>query len=320
MTPGQTPEATSRLRITAALLLLLVFALGCTSVGRMVVAPTPTPTPTNLPTLRPTSTITPTATITPTPTWTITPIPSATTTPLPSATFTASPTLVPVAEARIINPSVNVRSGPGVAFNRVGEARQGEVYGITGTNESGIWWKICCLEGNKQGWIRSDLAEITGPLDEIAVLDIATPTPRPTATATPIPPTPTPGLAFYKGIGPIHMKTHNDWLTLWVKVYSGNAGDGFPIPGWRMEIKRDGIVIAVTEPSADFFQYSAPPDKEFGNRVIYNLKKEVLNPGTGRWEVYLIDGGGVRRSPIVEFTTSETDPNREKYIGFLAAG
>ncbi len=299
-----------------ALVVFLALAVtGCTSVGKLIVAPTPTPTPTITPTLLPTSTVTPTPTVTPTATPTATVIPTATPTPIPP-TPTITPT--PAAQVRITSESANVRNGPGLVFPVIGSVSQGETYHVTGTNATGAWWRICCLGESKAGWVRSDLVEISGDLNQIPVITIPTPTPRPTATATPIPPTPTPGLAFYRGIGPIFMPTNNDWLTLWVKVYGG-TGEGYPVPGWRLQVKRNGSVVATSDPSLSYFQWSAPPDQEFGNRVQYNLKLEIFHPGEAEWEAYLIDPGGVRRSPIVTFTTSPVNPNREIYIGFLSA-
>lgn len=285
----------------------------------MVVAPTPTPTVTPLPTLRPTNTVTPTPTITPTSTFTPTPIPTVTPTPVPSATATATPSPVPVAHASVLNPSVNVRSGPAISFARVGEVHQGESYGIIGANPAGDWWQICCLNDNQSGWVRGDLLEIRGPLGDVPVVNPHTPTPRPAATFTPIPPTPTPPLLFYRGIGPIFMPTNNEWVTLWVKVYRGTSGDGEPMPGWRLQVKRNGAVAATSEPSANAFQYSAPPGQEYGNRQLYNIKLEVMNPDTATWEAYLIDAAGVRQSPPVTFTTQPGNQRREIYVGFLAA-
>lgn len=290
-------------------------SFGCTSVGRLVVAPTPTATPTALATLRATNTVTPTPTITPTPTWTPTSIPTVTPTPTITPTPTATPSPIPVASARVIAADAIVRSGPGLVFPKVGVVQQGQEFGVTGANGSGTWWQICCLEADKKGWVRVDLVEITGPLNEVAVITVPTPTPRPTATATPIPPTPTPGLLFYRARGPEFRPTNNELATIWVKVYGG-AGDGYPIPGWRLEIKRDGQVVGVSEPSRDFFEKNAPADFDYGDP--YNLKYEILHPGTASWEFYLIDSNGVRRSPIVEFTTQPSNPNREVWVAFLS--
>jgi len=280
------------------------------------VAPTPTAAPTTLATLRATNTVTPTATITPTPTWTPTIIPTVTPTPLPTATPTGTSTPIPVASARVITADSIVRSGPGLVFPKVGVVQPGQEYGIDGVNESGTWWRICCIDGDKKGWVRGDLLEITGPLNEVAVIAVPTPTPRPTATATPIPPTPTPGLLFYRGRGPEFRPTNNVIVTIWAKVYGG-TGEGYPIPGWRMEVKREGSVVAVSEPSNSFFEKNAPADFDYGD--LYNVKIEIPNPGVASWEFYIIDNDGVRRSPIAEFTTRPENPNREIWAAFLSA-
>ena len=293
----------------------MLASFGCTSVGRLVVAPTPTATPTVLATLRATNTVTPTSTITPTPTWTPTIIPTVTPTPLPTATFTSTPSPIPVASARVTTADTIVRSGPGLVFPKIGVVQQGQEFGVDGVNESGTWWQICCLEGSKKGWVRGDLIEISGPLNEVAVITVPTPTPRPTATATPIPPTPTPGLLFYRQKGPTFSPSDGDLVTIWVKVYGG-TGEGYPIPGWRIEVVRDGVVVDISEPSRSDFQKNAPADFDYGD--LYNIKHEILNPGTASWEFYLIDSDGVRRSPPAEFTTQPTNINRQVWVAFLS--
>ena len=110
--------------------------------------------------------------------------------------------------------------------------------------------------------------------------------------------------------------TNNVLVTIWAKVYSG-TGEGYPIPGWRMEVKREGNVVAVSEPSNSFFEKNAPADFDYGE--LYNVKLEIPNPGVASWEFYLIDDSGVRRSPIIEFTTRPENPNREIWVAFLSA-
>lgn len=221
-----------------------------------------------------------------------------------------------MASARVLTADTIVRSGPGLVFPQVAVVQPGQEFAIDGVNESGTWWQVCCVNDNQKGWVRGDLIEITGPLNEVAVFTVPTPTPRPTATATPIPPSPTPGLLFYRGRGPEFRPTNNVLVTIWAKVYAG-SGEGYPIPGWRMEVKREGNVVAVSDPSVSFFQKNAPADFDYGD--LYNAKIEISNPGKANWEFYLIDDNGVRRSPIVEFTTDPSNPNREIWVAFLSA-
>lgn len=305
--------------------LLLLFSLGCASVGRLVVAPTPTPFPTLLPTLLPTATLTPTPTLTPTST--LTPTPTSTLTPTSEATpfaletpweEEADPAMQ--TQARVIRPSVNVRAGPSTRFPRIGEALEGETFDVLSTNPEGDWWEICCLADDQTGWLRDDLVEILGPLDEIVISYIDTPTPvsAPAPEPTPTPaPTSTPPPLFYRGEGPIFMPTNNPWVTLWIKVYRESGIDDTPLPGWRLQVRRAGVAIATSDPSGNVFQYSAPPG--FGNRQLYNIKLELPDPGIADLAVYLIDSGGGIQSPIVEFTTQPGNQRREVFIGFQSA-
>lgn len=303
-------------RLLAVLLLLALASLGC-SVGRLIVAPTPTPTPTPPATLRPTDTVTPTPTITPTPTWTPTPTHTITPTSTETAIASATPTPLPPPEARIAVEEANIRSGPGPTFERIGQAQQGQVFSIVGVNSEGSWWQICCLDGGLSGWVMGSLISISGDTDGLTASDIPTPppppAPAPTDTPTPIPPTPTPAPLFYAPEVQ-HFPTTNRWLTLWVRVYNPALA---PVPGWRVQLRRNGQVVLTSDPSRDVFEFSAPPDR--GNRKLYNIKIEVLEPGVGDWELYVIDGAGQVQSPIVRFSTSDGDPNREKYVGFLSA-
>lgn len=317
MTTHTRPRHIAGLRLLAALLLLALASLGC-SVGRLIVAPTPTPTPTPPATLRPTDTVTPTPTITPTPTWTPTPTFTITPTPTETPIASATPTPLPGPEARIAAETANIRSGPGPTFERIGQASQGQVFPIVGVNSAGTWWQICCLDGGLSGWVLGTLISISGNTDALVASDIPTPPPPapppPTDTPTPIPPTATPAPLFYVGEGPLHFSTNNEWLTVWTKIYNAT---GAPVPGWRVQLRRGGQVVLTSEPSRDVFDFSAPPDR--GNRKPYNIKVELRNPGVGDWELYVIDGAGQIQSPIVRFATSSGDPNREKFVGFLSA-
>ncbi|MCO6452510.1 MAG: SH3 domain-containing protein [Caldilineales bacterium] len=312
---------TARRKLLVPLIFLVLSTLGCTSVGRMVVAPTPTPTQLPIPTLLPTNTVTPTPTITPSPTFTPAPTDTPSPTPLP---VTPTPEVALKApqmtnpQARATRSDINARSGPGLTFGRVGALTEGRTYDIVGANDEGTWWQLCCLDDGQQGWVRADLIEIVGTLDNVTVHNIDTPVPTPIPTDTPVPPTPTPAPLFYRGIGPIFMPTNNPWVTIWAKIYGG-VGNGTPIPGWRIQVKKDGAVVATSDPSGQNFEYSAPAGTEFGNRVTYNAKLEIQNPGIADWEVYVIDAGGMVQSPVVGFTTNPANPNREIYVGFLAA-
>lgn len=71
-------------------------------------------------------------------------------TPVPEeeTTDTSPPTVIPIVT---VGGDMNVRSGPGEEYNRIGGATAGEEFAITGRNADGDWWQID-FEG-QDGWI-----------------------------------------------------------------------------------------------------------------------------------------------------------------------
>jgi uncharacterized protein YraI len=111
-------------------------------------------------------------------TYTPTPTPTPELTPTPEAT----PTPV-TAELAVTSPTLNVRSGPGTAYPRVGQIRRGETYTIVGRTEAGDWWQV--TYDGKPGWVSSDLVTVNGPVDSVAMVEVAAaPTAAPQAATS----------------------------------------------------------------------------------------------------------------------------------------
>ncbi len=157
---------------------------------------TPAPTPTLVPTV-PTKTPVP---LVPTATPTlvvVTPAPAQAATPAPAADAPAS-----TGPAVTVNTSLNVRSGPGVAYDRVGSLAVGATANILGRNADGSWWQIA-FEGGPggKGWISANYGETrnTGGVPVVEAPPAPTPkpaapTPKPAAAATPKPSSPSSGV------------------------------------------------------------------------------------------------------------------------------
>ncbi len=113
----------------------------------------------------------------------------ATYTPVPTPTpvFTPTPTPSPTpgfAEFTITGGTINVRSGPGTAYPKIGEARDGATYRVTGKNEAGDWLQFDY--DDQKGWVSAAFAQVSGPAQAVAVVQVAPPpTPRPQAAAAP---------------------------------------------------------------------------------------------------------------------------------------
>ncbi len=138
----------------------------------------PSPTPSPEPTLTPTSLPSPT-----TPAESASPAPlPATPTPLPAS---AAPTPTPAFPSAIVRADIlNVRSGPGTVYDRIGQVAAGETLRLTGRNTPGDWWKVELKDG--EGWVSDAWVNAAGPLDTVAVLQAPpapTPAPQPALVA-----------------------------------------------------------------------------------------------------------------------------------------
>lgn len=119
------------------------------------------------------------------------PPPTATNPPPPSNT-PAPPTSPPasntpsVPTARMLQ-GVNVRSGPGLAFNPpIGSLAANDQAEILAVNTDSTWYKIRYYNG--EGWVFAQLVSTTGNLASLPI-DPGPPTPFPTNTPPPPPPT-----------------------------------------------------------------------------------------------------------------------------------
>lgn len=319
-------------------LALFISALGCSAGGLLARAPRPTPTPT--PTLRPTFTPTapgseagvlPAATIgdegalplaaagsAPGPgavrlTDTAVPTPPPPT-PLPTL---PPPTPYPTPWVTVIEDVVNVRAGPDLAFEQIGEIRRGETYAIQARTADSGWWQICC-PGNRIAWV---VASFVRPEGVLAYVPIAapqpTPIPSPTPSASPTPSiTPTPIAPFDVARGlEFPFKTTNPLLTIWVWVYEGRPGAERSLPGYRLRVLRDSVDV-----STDDTSHGDPPDttSPLEGSFKYNLKVELKDPGEADWVIYLVDANGNRQSPERSFTTRGTArDNLVVYVAYI---
>ncbi len=137
--------------------------------------PTPSPTPTDTPTATPTAIPTKAGDTPAPPTQ-----PPPTATPIPPTATPAPP------EAVIVGQNVPIRAGPGLIYDELGLANQGETYPITGLSVTGDWLQID-YQG-QPGWVFLVQAEPQGDMEQVPVIEEIPPTP----TFTPAPPTATP--------------------------------------------------------------------------------------------------------------------------------
>lgn len=151
-----------KFRYSGPFMLMMTFSLACVTVVAPAKPTTPTPNVAAAIFITATSTMAPifiTATPLP-PTATFTP----TATPTPTNTPTATPTLtreeirqielVPGVPSITTNTDLNVRTGPGLGFARLGILPPGTTIEIIGRVEDGSWWQIIYPQSEANfGWV-----------------------------------------------------------------------------------------------------------------------------------------------------------------------
>ncbi len=265
---------------------------------------------------------------------TVTPTPTqrpATATPIESAGLDG-----PAAQATayvVIKPAtLNGRRGPGTNYERIGEADQGQELFVLGRTADAAWLQVCCM-ANQPVWVAADQVDVRGAISPAPVF-----TPPP----TPLPPTPTrppPPAAPRVGQSPLAtprpagtplppfdisrgpefpIKRDNGILTAWIKVHEGTGEYQRPLAGYILKVMRDGVDISDNIQSFDDRPFDITPPNQ--GAYEYNLKFEKYEAGEADWEIYLARPGGIRVSPVTQFTTKgDSYRNLVVYIAYLLA-
>lgn len=97
--------------------------------------------------------------------------------------------------------TANVRSGPGLTFDRIAQLEQGTELIITGRNSNSSWFRVRTLDG-VSGWMANFLVQVETEIEQIGVVPAeevpAAPELIPVPTQTP---TPTPEAGLDDGAG-----------------------------------------------------------------------------------------------------------------------
>ena len=105
--------------------------------------------------------------------------------PLPDApTPTIEPAVVPTtappptaisgpqASLKAGNEFVNVRAGPGLSFDKVGELKPGQRVPVRGKSADGAWWQIILPDSaGGTGWVFAEYLDLSGDAASLPVID-----------------------------------------------------------------------------------------------------------------------------------------------------
>jgi len=107
-------------------------------------------------------------------------VPSATPTPAATALppeATATDAILDTVTAEVTASSLNLRSGPSLAYPPIGTVELGQELTVTARDEKGAWLRVCCID-DRHAWLSKYYVTVEGPVDE---LPIAEEDPPPTA-------------------------------------------------------------------------------------------------------------------------------------------
>jgi hypothetical protein len=196
---------------------------------------------------------------------------------------------------------VNVRTGPGVGYSKVGEVNQGQRFEITGKNPAGDWWQF--VFNGQPAWVIGNLVRANAAAGKVAVAANipALPTARPVPTSPPAPPAPPtapppPPTIF----GPAGAEFRNaDDANFGIVTFWGRLGRTTenPVSGYRLRVSAPSGTIEA--PFRDVWEiaYSGYATAEFR----YNAKAE-LPRAAGGFRAVVIDGAGKEVSDPISGT------------------
>jgi hypothetical protein len=225
------------------------------------------------------------------------------------------------------NYNVNVRSGPGTDYPRIGRLGANDSMAIIGKTPDGLWWQVCCVDG-QTGWVSADVVKANGPLENVPIpLDLLAPAATETvgATATPTPQaTETPAAAPLATGTPVAalpfaveetkaLDNEASLVIIWAAVYR-KSDPPEALSGYRLRVLKNGTEVALLQ-STEVWRDSAPPG--FPNVVKYNVEKFEAPLENATWAVYVIDGSGNQISPAATFETAADNPKREFYVAYV---
>jgi hypothetical protein len=190
---------------------------------------------------------------------------------------------------------VNVRRGPGTAYQIAGQAAGGTRLEIVGKNPAGDWWQVCCVS-NQQVWIVGRLVQVEGATANVKVAaDIPappppTPTPRPTATPMPPAATPTPASIYKYTKALLQRCEPNAGVTaIEGTVYQNRK----PFSGESVVFSYapDGPVVStmISGPHTGYPNWNAG---------FYSHILQAGGPREGDWYVWIVDANGNRISEM----------------------
>jgi len=262
--------------------------------GRAQPTRTPLPTFTSAPTPTPLALVPTNTSVPPSPS--PTPVPVIADTPTPAAPAPTPPpaTELPPAESPVpggasvtVDVNLNVRTGPGTNYERIGAVQEGTAATIIGRNANSTWWQITYADGpDGKGWISAGYGTATNT-EGVPVVEAppaptqAAPTAPPVSEAPPSEPT-TPAYQF----------TPLAWEGQWnagLAQIRGHVRDaaGNPVKGVFVQAKCGSTVLTSNPSGINLYA----PNEPYEAGAYDIILSSPLDAGSMcNWEVRVVQG------------------------------
>lgn len=275
--------------------------------------PTFTPTPVTPTPISPTGAATQTPVSQPVEEQTTTPVTQPveepTQTPVSQPVEEPTPTVEPstptpqIPQVEVTAATVNLRSGPGTNYSRVGQASQGQTFEVLARDGSGEWLQIQQPNGSN-AWVIND-QRWTRPIGDIMSVAVAQNIPAPPPTAKPAPTkppaptnTPAPSYLFVKRSNDARVNS-NAIVSFFGGLYNKAQDLANPPSGY--------VMVAVSpngeRKETPFGNVFLRGDPGLPSEFVYNAKIEFPLAG-GVFKLFVADAGGAQVSEIWEATVS----------------
>ena len=216
------------------------------------------------------------------------------------------------AQVEVTAPTVNLRSGPGTGYNRVGQVSRGQKLDIVGKNPAGDWWQVTAPNGQPAWIINSgQYTSASGDTGAVVVAEnIPTVAPRPTSpprpTAVPQPTaTAAPAYSFTK-MGNDPRPNSNPIVTFFAGLYNSALDLTKPVSGYKL------VVVAPSGESkeVEFGAHFLRGDPGLAGEFLYNAKIE-FPAADGLYRAFVADGGG---NPVAEAWESNVSGQTRTFL------
>ncbi|MCB0212113.1 MAG: PD40 domain-containing protein [Anaerolineae bacterium] len=227
---------------------------------------------------------------------------AATTAVTPTSSATTTATASAVAQVEIVTPAINLRSGPGMDYDSIGTAQEGEQLDVTGVSASKVWLQVITADG-KTAWVSAStdfVRLISAEIDDLPVVEAGSSATGATQQAA--------SASFADVVATETVAANTSGGQLVFATSSGGDLYIVNLDGTGLQKLASGVIDPIVSPDGTQVAYTRWESSEWGavytfslvdgvERVVYS---DILQPKSPTWSpdgqklVVSFQQGGVR--------------------------